>query len=81
MATVQSPNVALPLIPPQKRWTRQEVTSIDGHGMLERRLYELVEGDLISRMGKKWPHSSTLSRLLLGGSSIGARCCCSGAID
>lgn len=45
--------------PPRKRWTRAEYerVSLDGEHL------ELVEGELISKMGKKRPHSNTLMLL------------------
>ncbi len=41
--------------PPRKRWTRTQYESLSSATLMEEHL-ELVEGDLISKMGKKRPH-------------------------
>lgn len=64
MASLLIPDPALPMVPPRKRWTRQEVAYLEGQGMFDGQHYELVEGDLINKMGKKWPHSITAGRLI-----------------
>jgi len=47
--------------PPKKRWTRTECEALSSSGLLNYQNYELVEGELISTMGKNWPHSISLS--------------------
>jgi Uma2 family endonuclease len=42
--------------PPRKRWTRAECATLEASGLLDLESLELVEGELISRMGKKRPH-------------------------
>ena len=44
--------------PPRKHWTRAEVEMLENSGAFDGQHYELVEGDLISKMGKKRPHYS-----------------------
>ena len=44
------------LDPPRKRWTRSEHEALYSSGLLDDQRLELVEGELISRMGNKQPH-------------------------
>src|SRR5579863_9891342 len=46
--------------PNRKRWTRAECEALESAGLWEGERLELVEGDLISRMGKKRPHVTTM---------------------
>lgn len=52
------------LIPPpnRKRWTRSECDVMRETGILTGR-YELIDGEVISKMGQKPPHSLTVVRL------------------
>jgi Uma2 family endonuclease len=47
--------------PPKKRWTRADCEALSSSGLLNYQKFELVEGELISKMGKNWPHSISLS--------------------
>ncbi|MGA3039737.1 MAG: Uma2 family endonuclease [Bryobacteraceae bacterium] len=49
--------------PPRKRWTRAECATLEASGLLDQESLELVEGELISKMGKKRPHVSSFTRL------------------
>lgn len=49
-----------PGYPPRKRWTRAECQSLEAAGLWERERLELIEGELISRMGKKRPHVNAM---------------------
>ena len=49
-----------PGYPPRKRWTRAECQSLEATGLWERERLELIEGELISRMGKKRPHVNVM---------------------
>jgi len=49
--------------PPRKRWTRGECATLEASGLLDQENLELVEGELISKMGKKRPHVSSFTRL------------------
>lgn len=51
------------LNPPRKLWTRSEYDELYSSGLLEGQRLELIEGELIDKMGKKPPHSNSL-RLL-----------------
>jgi Uma2 family endonuclease len=46
--------------PPRKRWSRDEVELLEQTGLFEGAHYELIEGELINKMGKNWPHISSL---------------------
>ena len=41
---------------PHKTWTRDELALVESTGVLEGTHYELIEGELIDKMGKKFPH-------------------------
>jgi Uma2 family endonuclease len=51
-----------PAVPPpleslrRKRWTRAEVDLLDSMGVFEGQHYELIDGELIDKMGKLRPH-------------------------
>ncbi len=47
--------------PPPRRWTRAEYVALDETGLLNGQHVELVEGELISKMGKKRPHVTALT--------------------
>lgn len=46
--------------PPRKRWTRGECASLAASGIWDQQHLELLEGELISKMGKKRPHVNAL---------------------
>lgn len=50
--------------PPTKQWTREECEALEKAGLVGVRDYELIEGKLIQKMGKKLPHTRALSRLI-----------------
>ncbi len=47
----------------KKRWTREEVAILERHGVFDGEHWELIEGELISRMGKTWRHTAALVAL------------------
>ena len=49
-----------PAEPPRKRWTRQECVALETSGIWEQQHLELIEGELISKMGKKRPNTNVL---------------------
>jgi Uma2 family endonuclease len=53
---------APPPLPPRKRWTRQEIALLEGAGAMEGQHFELVEGDLINKMGKHMRHMLATKR-------------------
>ena len=55
---------AAPEMPPRKRWTRAECEAIEAAGVLAQQRYELIEGELISKMGKKRPHVNSLALVM-----------------
>ena len=46
--------------PPRKRWTRAECATLEAAGLWDQQRLELIEGELISKMGKKRPHVNAL---------------------
>jgi len=50
--------------PPRKRWTREQCAPLEASGLFEQERLELVDGELISKMGKNRPHVNA-SMLLL----------------
>ena len=50
------PQIPLPPIPPRKRWTREQCAPLEASGLFEQERLELVDGELISKMGKNRPH-------------------------
>ena len=58
------PSRPAPLSPPRKRWTRTECAAIEALGIWDQERLELVEGELISKMGKRRPHVNALTLLM-----------------
>ena len=54
----EAPYRPVPLDAPRKRWTREDCALLDSVGAFER--LELVEGELINKMGKRRPHQIVL---------------------
>ena len=52
------------VIPPHKRWTREECSVLESSGLLDLERYELIEGELIPKMPKNPPHSRALKLLV-----------------
>src|SRR5258708_20528630 len=50
--------------PRRKLWTRAECEAIEAAGLLEGQHLELIEGELINKMGKNLPHVVLLRRLM-----------------
>src|SRR5580658_7640046 len=59
-----APEAPRPLVPPRKRWTREQCAPLEASGLFERERVELVDGELISKMGKNRPHVNTLMLML-----------------
>jgi Uma2 family endonuclease len=51
--------------PVRKRFTREEVDRLDETGIFAGQRYELIDGDLIDKMGQKPPHAFTI-QLIFG---------------
>ena len=64
MTTVlPSPPKIAPAEPPHKEGTRLECAVIEGAGLFDWERVELLDGELISKMGKNRPHSDTAAIL------------------
>jgi Uma2 family endonuclease len=59
-AITETPSVPPPLEPPRKRWTREECVALEASGIWDQQHLELIEGELISKMGKKRPHTNVM---------------------
>lgn len=57
------PPLAVISKPLQKSWTRDECVALENAGIVDPEAYELIEGDLILKMGKKFPHSLVVTLL------------------
>lgn len=57
---VSTPALPPSLDPPRKRWTREECDALDAAGLLQGQKLELIDGELISKMGKNRPHTNAL---------------------
>jgi Uma2 family endonuclease len=60
-AVTEAPYRPVPAEPTRKRWTRAEYAALDDIGLLNQQRLELVDGELISKMGKKRPHVNALT--------------------
>src|ERR1700689_1783764 len=60
-ALIEVPPSPFPSGPSRQRWTRAECASLDASGLLDQQHLELVEGELIDKMGKNRPHVNGLS--------------------
>jgi len=59
-----APQIPPPPVPPRKRWTRQQCAPLEASGLFEQERLELVDGELISKMGKNRPHVIALTFML-----------------
>jgi Uma2 family endonuclease len=50
--------------PPRKRWTRAECELLERSGILLDQRLELIDGELINKMGKSRPHVTTVALLM-----------------
>jgi len=50
--------------PARKRFTREEVERLDETGVFAGQRYELIDGDLVDKMGQNPPHVSAIQLLL-----------------
>jgi Uma2 family endonuclease len=58
---IESPSAPPTPGPPRKRWTRAEFEALEKTGILDQQRVELIEGELISKMGDGRPHVIALS--------------------
>jgi Uma2 family endonuclease len=59
-ALIEVPVEKVPVGPPRKRWNRVECARLEASGLLDQQNLELVEGELIDKMGKNRPHVNAL---------------------
>ena len=55
----ETPSRPVPTDPPRKRWTRAECDAFEATGLWDQQRLELIEGELINKMGKNRPHVNT----------------------
>jgi Uma2 family endonuclease len=60
-----SPEIPPPPVPPRKRWTREQCAPLEASGLFELEKLELVDGELITKMGKNRPHVKALTWMLI----------------
>jgi len=63
IALTEIPAPVAPPDPPRKRWTRAQCDVLEASGLLDQESLELVEGELISKMGKKRRHVDSFTLL------------------
>ena len=59
-----TPPTVLPIDPPRKQWTRAECQQLEQNGLFDQQRLELVDGELISKMGKNRPHVNALALMV-----------------
>ena len=64
VALTIAPDPPAPLSPPRKRWTRAECAALESSGLWDQQDLELIDGELISKMGKNRPHVNALVSLM-----------------
>lgn len=57
----ERPYRVVPTDPPRKRWTRAECEAFQSTGLWDQQHLELIEGELVTKMGKNRPHTNTLT--------------------
>jgi len=63
VVVTERPYRPVPLEPKRKRWTRRECAAFEAAGLFDQERLELVEGELINKMGKNRSHTNSLTRL------------------
>jgi Uma2 family endonuclease len=58
------PVVSPPPVPRRKHWTREQCAPLEAAGLFKDERLELIEGELISKMGKNLPHVNALMSML-----------------
>jgi len=59
------PEMTTAAVPHRKRWTREQCSLLESSGLFERERLELVDGDLVSKMGKNRPHVNAVMLILV----------------
>lgn len=60
IAVTEAPYRPVPAEPTRKRWTRAECNALEATGLFDQQNLELVDGELINKMGKNRPHTNAL---------------------
>jgi Uma2 family endonuclease len=60
----KAPEIPPPPVPPRKRWTREQCVPLEAAGLFQQERLELVNGELISRMGKNRRHVNAAMLML-----------------
>jgi Uma2 family endonuclease len=63
-ALIEVPIENVVIGPRRKRWTRSECARLEASGLLDQQHLELVDGELIDKMGKNRPHVNALVMML-----------------
>jgi len=56
VALTTKPDPPAPQFPRRKRWTREECATLQASGLWDQQNFELIDGELIDKMGKNRPH-------------------------
>ena len=59
-----------PQSPPRKKWTREECKWLKATGMWNLERLELIDGELVSTMGKKRPHTIALNAIRVWAAAV-----------
>ena len=59
-----APETATPPVPRRKRWTREQCAALEAAGFFEQERLELIDGELISKMGENRPHVNAFTLML-----------------
>jgi Uma2 family endonuclease len=60
-----APQIPHPPVPPRKRWTREQCAPLEASGLFEQEKLELIDGELINKMGKNWLHVKAFTWMLV----------------
>jgi Uma2 family endonuclease len=63
VTVTETPSRPIDQGPRRKRWTRSECAALEAMGVFDQQNLELIEGELIDKMGKNRPHVDKLARL------------------
>jgi Uma2 family endonuclease len=63
VTVTETPSRPIDQGPRRKRWTRSECAALEATGMFDQQRLELIEGELIDKMGQKRPHVNSLTLL------------------